>query len=81
VLDVSIARLQSRVNFLLIQILICFCRSQVFELCHIFKVSVSYLNVMIFVLHSGYEISAFTSRPSFLLLIIRVSMFSLCYLY
>jgi hypothetical protein len=43
----NLTQIQSPLNFLLKEILIFYCRSQVYELCHIYKTSVNYLYVMI----------------------------------
>jgi hypothetical protein len=43
----SITQIKSPLNFIRNQVLICYCRSQTFYLCHNFKASVSDLYVLI----------------------------------
>jgi hypothetical protein len=44
----NIIQIQSLLNFLLNQVLICNCHSEILELCHIFRECISYLYVTIF---------------------------------
>jgi hypothetical protein len=44
----SIPQIHSALNFLMHHVLMCYCLSQVFELCCVFKGSISYYYVLIF---------------------------------
>jgi hypothetical protein len=77
----SITHIESPLKILLNLMLICYCCSQVFELCRIFKTSVSHLYVIILpgILVTRQQhvlsfLSAFTSRPT-LLASVKVSVF------
>jgi hypothetical protein len=74
-----ITRIQAYLNFFKNHILIAYCLPQIFELCHIFKGSISYISVIILpcilVTTQQFVSSVFTSRPTYLLASIRVSVF------
>jgi hypothetical protein len=73
--------IQSRLNFLLNQILIYYRCYQICELCHIFKWSVTYLHVIVCPAFHWQDSNiylvffAFSSRPTSLLALIKVCVF------
>jgi hypothetical protein len=75
----SITHNLSALNFFRNQNLISCCLSQIFELCHVMKSSVSFLYVMILsrilVTRHQHNLSAFTSRTTSSLVSIRPSVF------